>query len=101
MCGIAGFIERRPDPEALPRMLAKLVHRGPDGEGQWRREVGPWHVSLGHRRLAIIDVEGSPQPMENEDGALAVTYNGEIFTTSRKLRPALEAAQEHRFRIAR
>ena len=96
MCGIAGFIERRPDPEALPRMLAKLVHRGPDGEGQWRREVGPWHVSLGHRRLAIIDVEGSPQPMENEDGALAVTYNGEIYNFQ-ELRPALERAG-HRFR---
>ncbi|HVU51919.1 MAG TPA: asparagine synthase (glutamine-hydrolyzing) [Polyangia bacterium] len=96
MCGIAGFIERRPNPEALPRMLARLVHRGPDGEGQWRREVGPWHVALGHRRLAIIDVEGSPQPMENEDGALAVTYNGEVYNFQ-ELRPALERAG-HRFR---
>jgi asparagine synthase (glutamine-hydrolysing) len=96
MCGIAGFIERRPNPEALPRMLARLAHRGPDGEGQWRREVGPWHVSLGHRRLAIIDVEGSPQPMENEDGALALTYNGEIYNFQ-ELRPALERAG-HRFR---
>jgi asparagine synthase (glutamine-hydrolysing) len=96
MCGIAGFIERRSNPQALPRMLARIVHRGPDGEGQWRREVGPWHVSLGHRRLSIIDVEGSPQPMENEDGTVAVTYNGEVYNFQ-ALRPALER-DGHKFR---
>jgi asparagine synthase (glutamine-hydrolysing) len=96
MCGIAGFIERRPNPASLPRMLARIAHRGPDGEGQWLRQVGPWHVSLGHRRLAIIDVAGSPQPMENEDGAVAVTYNGEVYNFL-ALRPALERAG-HRFR---
>jgi asparagine synthase (glutamine-hydrolysing) len=96
MCGIAGFIERRSNPEALPRMLARVVHRGPDGEGQWRREAGSWHVSLGHRRLSIIDVEGSPQPMENEDGTVALTYNGEVYNFQ-ALRPALER-DGHRFR---
>jgi asparagine synthase (glutamine-hydrolysing) len=96
MCGIAGFIDKRPNPEALPRMLARLAHRGPDGEGAWTRQAGAWHVTLGHRRLSIIDVEGSPQPMENEDGALAVTYNGEIYNFQ-ELRPALERAG-HRFR---
>ncbi len=96
MCGIAGFIERRPNPASLPRMLARIAHRGPDGEGQWLRQVGPWHVALGHRRLAIIDVAGSPQPMENEDGAVAVTYNGEVYNFL-ALRPALERAG-HRFR---
>jgi asparagine synthase (glutamine-hydrolysing) len=96
MCGIAGFVERRVSPDALPRMLARLAHRGPDGEGQWGTQAGPWHVTLGHRRLSIIDVAGSPQPMENEDGALAVTYNGELYNFQ-ELRPALEA-RGHRFR---
>ena len=37
MCGIAGFIQKSPNPEALPRMLARIAHRGPDGEGVWDR----------------------------------------------------------------
>jgi asparagine synthase (glutamine-hydrolysing) len=100
MCGIAGFIERRSNPDALPRMLAQIVHRGPDGDGQWHRDVqgssGPWHVALGHRRLAIIDVEGSPQPMENEDGHRAISYNGEVYNFQ-ELRPGLER-DGHKFR---
>jgi asparagine synthase (glutamine-hydrolysing) len=96
MCGIAGFIERRPNPAALPRMLARIAHRGPDGEGAWVRQVGDWQVTLGHRRLSIIDVEGSPQPMENEDGSVALSYNGEVYNFQ-ELRPALERAG-HRFR---
>ncbi len=91
MCGIAGFIERRANPEPLPRMLARLAHRGPDGEGAWLRQSGAWHVALGHRRLAIIDVAGSPQPMETESGAVALTYNGEVYNFV-ALRAALERA---------
>jgi asparagine synthase (glutamine-hydrolysing) len=91
MCGLAGYIERRPRPEALPRMLARIAHRGPDGEGARVRAVGPWHVALGHRRLSIIDVEGSPQPMESGDGAAAIVYNGEVYNF-RELRAALEGA---------
>jgi hypothetical protein len=53
-------------------------------------------ASLGHRRLSIIDVAGGHQPMSNEDGALWITYNGEIFNHA-DLRPALEQAG-HRYR---
>ena len=56
MCGIAGFAGR--DRLLLDRMLASIVHRGPDGEGV---DVGP-HFSIGMRRLAIIDVGGGQQP---------------------------------------
>jgi asparagine synthase (glutamine-hydrolysing) len=90
MCGIAGFIERRPNPEALPRMLARIAHRGPDGEGVWNRQLDGWHVAIGHRRLSIIDVEGSPQPMESPAGDVVLTYNGEIYNFMR-LRAVLEA----------
>ena len=65
MCGIAGFIQQAPNPEALPRMLARIAHRGPDGEGTWTAPQGGWNVALGHRRLAIIDVAGGAQPMAN------------------------------------
>ena len=102
MCGIAGFIQREPNPEALPRMLARIVHRGPDGEGVWDRQLGGWHVAIGHRRLSIIDVAGGPQPMENADGDVVLTYNGEIYNFMRAARgaggqgPALPDAQRHR-----
>lgn len=77
MCGIAGvFHPGVAKPVERARVLAMAdaqAHRGPDGAGVW---TGPG-VGLGHRRLAIIDVEGSPQPMR--DGDLTVTYNGEIY----------------------
>jgi asparagine synthase (glutamine-hydrolysing) len=96
MCGIAGFIQREPNPEALPRMLARIVHRGPDGEGVWDRHLGGWHVAIGHRRLSIIDVAGSPQPMENAGGDVVLSYNGEIYNFMR-VRAVLEA-RGRRFR---
>jgi len=96
MCGIAGFIQRQPNPEALPRMLARIVHRGPDGEGIWDRTHGGWNVAIGHRRLSIIDVEGGIQPMESADGSVVISYNGEVYNFMR-LRAELEA-KGRRFR---
>jgi asparagine synthase (glutamine-hydrolysing) len=78
MCGIAGILRQdgRPvDPALLHRMTGVLAHRGPDGDGF--HFDGP--VGLGHRRLAIIDLAGGIQPMEVEDGALWITYNGELY----------------------
>ena len=77
MCGIAGFINGRGDAQGpvLQAMLARIAHRGPDGQGIF--VDGP--AALGHRRLAIIDLDGGPQPMFNEDGRLAVVFNGEIY----------------------
>ncbi len=77
-------------------MLARIVHRGPDGEGIWDRAHGGWNVALGHRRLSIIDVAGGTQPMENADGAVVIVYNGEIYNFMR-LRAALEG-KGHQFR---
>lgn len=78
MCGIVGI--RRFDGgtvhEAdLRLMAAQLTHRGPDAEGYWTD--GP--VGLGHRRLSIIDVDGSAQPMASAGDRLHVSFNGEIF----------------------
>ncbi len=96
MCGIAGVFHpatpKPVDPARVGRMIDALAHRGPDGEGVW---TAPG-VGLGHRRLSIIDVAGSPQPMT--DGALAVTYNGEIYNFA-ELRAELEG-QGARFRTA-
>ncbi len=60
-------------------MLARIVRRGPDGEGRWTGKKGDWNVALGHRRLAIVDLEGGAQPMGTPDGAAHITYNGELY----------------------
>lgn len=81
MCGISGVLRYRhllgaPEREGAVRMIEALSHRGPDGEG--RHEDGP--VLLGHRRLAIIDLsEAARQPLRNETGDVALTFNGEIY----------------------
>jgi asparagine synthase (glutamine-hydrolysing) len=73
-------------------MIAIQRHRGPDGSGQWA-EGG---IALGMRRLAIIDVAGGDQPIFNEDGSVAVVFNGEIYNYL-ELREDL-LARGHRFR---
>ena len=76
MCGIAGFVSARDfGSGVLVAMTGALAHRGPDAEGFF--EKGPVH--LGHRRLSVIDIEGSLQPMSTADGAVTVVYNGEIY----------------------
>jgi asparagine synthase (glutamine-hydrolysing) len=91
MCGITGIFDLggrmdicRPLLEAMNRAQE---HRGPDGEG-YHVEPG---VGLGHRRLSIIDLEGGHQPLFNEDGSIAVTYNGEIYNF-KEIRAELEAS---------
>ncbi|MBF0140771.1 MAG: amidotransferase 1, exosortase A system-associated [Magnetococcales bacterium] len=79
MCGIVGLFdlkaERCPDPDTLERMNQCQSHRGPDGGGL---HIAPG-IGLGHRRLSIIDLAGGRQPLFNEDGQIAVVFNGEIY----------------------
>ena len=79
MCGITGIIAKRAfNPAALEAMTARLVHRGPDGEGHWISSDGC--VGFGHRRLAIIDTtDGGAQPMTDTSGRYIITFNGEIY----------------------
>lgn len=92
MCGIAGIyrINNLPLPpeakNAVKSMTDTMVHRGPDGEGQWQQ--GP--VCLGHRRLSIIDISGGAQPMSDSTGRFWTVFNGEIYNF-RQLREELEA----------
>ena len=96
MCGLAGIFHPSGagsvDAALLRRMTTALRHRGPDGEG-FHLEPG---IGLGHRRLAIIDPAGGEQPMFNEDGSIAIVFNGEIYNFA-ELRPELQALG-HRFR---
>ncbi|MCA9501913.1 MAG: asparagine synthase (glutamine-hydrolyzing) [Spirochaetaceae bacterium] len=87
MCGIVGirrFDGVAIDPDRLRRMADQLVHRGPDDQGLWIE--GP--VGFGHRRLSIIDLAGSPQPMRA--GSDTICFNGEIFNYQ-ALRKELQA----------
>ncbi|MEM9310411.1 MAG: XrtA/PEP-CTERM system amidotransferase [Pseudomonadota bacterium] len=79
MCGVAGLFDPKGvsafEPSRIERMTNSLVHRGPDGAGIW---TAPG-IGLGHRRLSIIDLEGSPQPMASADGRAMIAFNGEIY----------------------
>ena len=74
MCGIAGIFHyetvKPVDPKRVERMTDALAHRGPDGSGVW---TAPG-VGLGHRRLSIIDLDGSPQPMRSADGRAVIAF---------------------------
>jgi len=99
MCGIVGILSydgsRTVDRGVLDRMRDAMVHRGPDGGDGW---VSPdRRIGLGHRRLSIVDLNvAATQPMRNEDGAVIITFNGEIYNHA-KLRPEL-VARGHVFR---
>lgn len=61
-------------------MVDRIVHRGPDGSGVWSDAADEgWSVSLGHRRLSIIDLDGGAQPMRDAATGVTVSYNGEIY----------------------
>ncbi|MBN8483273.1 MAG: amidotransferase 1, exosortase A system-associated [Sphingomonadales bacterium] len=91
MCGIAGIFHlstpKPVDPARIERMCAAMPHRGPDGQGVW---TAPG-VGLGHVRLSIIDLAGSPQPMASSDGRAMLVFNGEIYNY-RELREELRGA---------
>ncbi len=75
MCGICGFTGKK-DRKTLEAMNKVLSHRGPDDAGFYDDDI----VSLGHRRLSIIDLsEQARQPMCNEDSSVWLVVNGEIY----------------------
>lgn len=89
MCGITGVFNVHGTPVSagvLQAMTDVVRHRGPDGEGVWH-DGG---IGFGHRRLAIVDLSpAGHQPMRSTDGALVITYNGELYNW-RELRRELE-----------
>ncbi len=78
MCGICGVynLDGAPvDTDVLAAMNRTITHRGPDGDGVHISSS----IALAMRRLSIIDVAGSDQPLYNEDGSIALVFNGEIY----------------------
>jgi asparagine synthase (glutamine-hydrolysing) len=99
MCGVVGWLSTSSahpvDPEVLGRMRDAVAHRGPDGVGLW---LSPdRRAGLAFRRLAIVDLAANAnQPMANEDGAVQLVFNGEIYNHPTLRRELL--AKGHRFR---
>ena len=92
MCGIAGFmgqIENRAD--VIRNMTEVITHRGPDSDGFFTDD----NISMGFRRLSIIDLGAGHQPIYNEDKSLVLTFNGEIYNY-KDLRKEL-IAKGHKF----
>lgn len=98
MCGICGFTEKKGVTEKsavqeriLSRMMAALIHRGPDQGRSWMSGS----AALGFRRLSIIDLPGGAQPMVNETGDKVLLFNGEIYNYQMLRQELLDAG--HRF----
>src|SRR6266567_2049194 len=98
MCGITGWVSFDRDltreQGTLDRMTETMACRGPDDSGTWTAR----HAALGHRRLAVIDIEGGTQPMtlDTPNGPLAMVYSGEAYNYT-ELRDELRR-RGHRFR---
>jgi len=94
VCGIFGVFfpdHDLPAPHLLDEMEGRLRHRGPDQSGRFEAQ----NFVMGNTRLAIVDLSGGRQPIFNEDGSLAIVFNGELYNHP-ELRLELEAAG-HRF----
>lgn len=100
MCGIAGWVSYEGDLTAhratIDAMTATMALRGPDASGVWVDR----HAALGHRRLAIIDLEGGVQPMEfaTPNGPVILVYSGEAYNFI-ELRRELQT-RGHQFRTS-
>lgn len=76
MCGICGFTgEIQNKTKVIENMADLITHRGPDSAGFFVDK----DVSMGFRRLSIIDIDGGEQPIYNETNNLVLTFNGEIY----------------------
>ncbi len=77
MCGITGIIDPKVNnrEEVIDMMTKAILHRGPDQDGYYTDEL----VSLGMRRLSIIDITRGKQPISSSDGRYLIFYNGEVY----------------------
>lgn len=92
MCGICGFTGQIVNrDEVIKNMTDVITHRGPDSDGVFTDD----YISMGFRRLSIIDLDAGHQPIYNEDKSLVLTFNGEIYNY-KELRKVL-IAKGHKF----
>jgi asparagine synthase (glutamine-hydrolysing) len=100
VCGITGWLafdrDLTGERETVDAMTETMANRGPDAGGVWADR----HIALGHRRLAVIDIEGGAQPMHvnTPGGEVVITYSGETYNFE-ELREELRG-KGHRFSTA-
>ena len=87
MCGLIGYVSDKLPARCLQQLLNSMLHRGPDGEGSYRNG----RLSMGMRRLSVIDVEGGGQPLLARGGRVVAFQNGEVYNY-RILRNILQAS---------
>lgn len=95
MCGFAGYIHSEcvmNHDDVIKAMADRIIHRGPDDADYYV----DGDISLGFRRLSIIDLEGGRQPLYNEDKTLVLMFNGEIYNY--KILRADLISKGHQFR---
>ena len=78
MCGIAGVLSKDniDKKKIVEKMCQRMVLRGPDHQEVWGTQHG---VTLGHCRLAILDLNTGNQPMTSVDKKVVIVFNGEIY----------------------
>ncbi|MGY3766726.1 asparagine synthase (glutamine-hydrolyzing) [Vagococcus vulneris] len=87
MCGFVGYVNQKMvGEETIKKMADRIIHRGPDDEGYFQDDF----ISMGFRRLSIIDIDHGSQPMANNSGTKILTFNGEIYNYL-ELREELQA----------
>lgn len=92
MCGLCGFFGHVIDRDkTLENMTDVITHRGPDSVGYYKDD----RISMGFRRLSIIDLNAGHQPIYNEDKSLVLMFNGEIYNYKELRKELLEAG--HKF----
>ncbi len=91
MCGICGFTGEVIDRDkTIHKMTEIITHRGPDSDGFYLDDK----ISMGFRRLSIIDLEAGSQPIYNENKSLVLTFNGEIYNYRDLRKELIEAGHE-------
>ena len=91
MCGICGFTGSIPNGDSVIRKMAEVItHRGPDSEGFYTDD----NISMGFRRLSIIDLDGGTQPIYSTDKSMVLTFNGEIYNYKELRRELIDMGYE-------
>ena len=93
MCGISGIISKN-KRDVITKMTEVMIHRGPDEDGYYHDDL----ISLGQRRLSIIDLNSGRQPIFNENGNLVLICNGEIYNSPDLRRQLLQSG--HSFKTS-
>lgn len=93
MCGICGFTgEVVSRDDTIERMTKVITHRGPDSNGFYKEPDNK--ITMGFRRLSIIDLDAGHQPIYNEDKSMVLTFNGEIYNYQSLRKELIELGHE-------